>query len=135
MRSKFSEQVESTGMKSLDDDDDDSSEGSNSTGSEDNGASSSAESTTRTGTDFDEKANEKEITKLIQKESKNVFMWREVVIGVLFITATLMTVGTYILLSREEFNSFDYGFTKMAEEINGSLQESLKSLFESLNSL
>jgi hypothetical protein len=64
-----------------------------------------------------------------------VFMWREVVIGVLFITATLMTVGTYILLSREEFNSFDYGFNKMAEEINGSLQESLTSLFEALKSL
>jgi hypothetical protein len=134
MRSNISEQA-GAGMQSFGDDDSSEGNNSNSTESEDNGASSSGESTTRTGTDFDEQANEKEITNMIQKESKNVFMWREVVIGVLFITATLMTVGTYILLSREEFNSFSYGFTKMTEEIDGSLQESLTSLFEALKSL
>jgi hypothetical protein len=50
-----------------------------------------------------------EINKLIRKESKDVLMWREIVTGMLVITAALVTITTYVLLSREEVDDFTHG--------------------------
>jgi ABC-type Zn2+ transport system substrate-binding protein/surface adhesin len=58
------------------------------------------------GSDRDET---EEINKLIRKESKDVLMWREIVTGMLVITAALVTITTYVLLSREEVDDFTHG--------------------------
>lgn len=47
-----------------------------------------------------------EINRLIRKESKDVLMWREIVTGMLVITAALVTITTFVLLSREEVADF-----------------------------
>jgi hypothetical protein len=68
---------------------------------EDEDESVSATETTRDET--------KEINNMLRKESKDVRMWREIVTGMLVITASLVTIATYIVLSREEVDAFNNG--------------------------
>lgn len=50
-----------------------------------------------------------EINGLLRKESKAVHMWREIVTGMLVITAVLVTVTTYLILTRAEVENFSNG--------------------------
>lgn len=50
-----------------------------------------------------------EINNMLRKESKDVLMWREIVTGMLVITAALVTITTYVLLSRQEVDVFTNG--------------------------
>jgi hypothetical protein len=58
---------------------------------------------------------EKEIQLIIRKENKAVLLWREIVTGMLVITAALVTVTTYIFLSREEVDDFSRGVSPSAQ--------------------
>lgn len=58
---------------------------------------------------------EKEIQKIIRKETKDVLLWREIVTGMLVITAALVTVTAYIFLSREELDDFKSGVSKSSK--------------------
>jgi hypothetical protein len=46
------------------------------------------------------------VRKAIQKETKDVRLSRELVMGMMLITATLVTASTYILFSRMEVQNF-----------------------------
>lgn len=61
------------------------------------------------GPDESSRDEEKEIQLIIKKENKAVLLWREIVTGMLVITAALVTVTTYIFLSREEVDDFSRG--------------------------
>ena len=58
-------------------------------------------------------ANVKDVVKTIRKESKDVDMWREIVTGMLVITAAMVTVTTYVLLSRQEVQEFASGVSML----------------------
>jgi cobalamin biosynthesis Mg chelatase CobN len=49
------------------------------------------------------------VVKMIRKESAAVDMWREIVTGMLVITAAMVTVTTYVLLTRQEVQEFSAG--------------------------
>jgi hypothetical protein len=53
------------------------------------------------------------VVKMIRKESADVDMWREIVTGMLVITAAMVTVTTYILLSRQEVQEFSAGVSSI----------------------
>jgi hypothetical protein len=61
------------------------------------------------GDDDESRDEEKEIQLIIKNENKSVLLWREIVTGMLVITAALVTVTTYIFLSREEVDDFSRG--------------------------
>jgi hypothetical protein len=61
------------------------------------------------GDDESSRDEEKEIQLIIRNENKAVVLWREIVTGMLVITAALVTVTTYIFLSREEVDDFSRG--------------------------
>jgi hypothetical protein len=61
------------------------------------------------GEDESSRDEEKEIQLIIRNENKAVLLWREIVTGMLVITAALVTVTTYIFLSREEVDDFSRG--------------------------
>jgi hypothetical protein len=61
------------------------------------------------GEDESSRDEEKEIQMIIRNENKAVVLWREIVTGMLVITAALVTVTTYIFLSREEVDDFSRG--------------------------
>jgi hypothetical protein len=61
------------------------------------------------GEDESSRDEEKEIQLIIRNENKAVMLWREIVTGMLVITAVLVTVTTYIFLSREEVDDFSRG--------------------------
>jgi hypothetical protein len=61
------------------------------------------------GEDESSRDEEKEIQLIIRNENKAVMLWREIVTGMLVITAALVTVTTYIFLSREEVDDFSRG--------------------------
>jgi hypothetical protein len=91
--------LQSVASEDSDDDDDDDRSTSSFVEDEDH----SEKSETEAESDRDET---EEINKLIRKESKDVLMWREIVTGMLVITAALVTITTYVLLSREEVDDF-----------------------------
>jgi hypothetical protein len=93
--------LQSVASEDSDDDDDD-----RSTSSFVEDEDHSEKSETEAESDRDET---EEINKLIRKESKDVLMWREIVTGMLVITAALVTITTYVLLSREEVDDFTHG--------------------------
>jgi hypothetical protein len=57
-------------------------------------------------TESDDKEDYNEVKNLSRKENEAVAMWRELVTGMLVITACLMTCGTYIYLMRSETATF-----------------------------
>lgn len=66
-------------------------------------------SETSSRVDSDEPDERKEMQQLVHKENADVDMWREIVTGMLVITAALVTVTAYIYLSREEVDDFKTG--------------------------
>jgi hypothetical protein len=64
------------------------------------------------GEDESSRDEEKEIQLIIRNENKAVVLWREIVTGMLVITAALVTVTTYIFLSREEVDDFTRGVSQ-----------------------
>jgi hypothetical protein len=109
-----------------DDDDDDDDDDDRSTSSfEDDGEDHSEKSETEAESDRDET---EEINKLIRKESKDVLMWREIVTGMLVITAALVTITTYVLLSREEVDDFTHSVSNRQAMFCLSLEKSSNHL-------
>jgi hypothetical protein len=67
---------------------------------------SSGEESTLDPTDSDGKRDYNEVKNLTRKENEAVEMWRELVTGMLVITAVLVTCGAYIYLMRDETETF-----------------------------
>jgi VIT1/CCC1 family predicted Fe2+/Mn2+ transporter len=64
---------------------------------------------TENGHESSSRDEAKEVRKLIQKESNDVRMWRELVTGMLVIISALVTITTYVFLSKEEVRAFRAG--------------------------
>ena len=56
--------------------------------------------------DYDGKRDYNEVKDLTRKETEAVDMWRDLVTGILVITACLVTCGAYIYLMRDETEAF-----------------------------
>jgi hypothetical protein len=69
------------------------------------------------GEDEASRDEEKEIQLIIRNENKAVVLWREIVTGMLVITAALVTVTTYIFLSREEVDDFSKGVSPSSTKL------------------
>ena len=63
-------------------------------------------SSTGEGTNTDSNKNLREVMKHTRRETKRVETWRELVTGVLVITASLVATTTFIYLNREEISAF-----------------------------
>ena len=104
-----------------------------SSSSDDEGEPSTTEGTATS--DSSTGHEEKELAKHIRRESKDVYMWREIVTGMLLVTAALLTVGTFILLTRHEYDEFAQGFNDTATVVSESVNYQMRTLQETFSGL
>jgi hypothetical protein len=72
---------------------------------------------------------------LARRETKAVNVLRVLVLVVLFVTATLASVGVYIYLSNEETNNFEKGYQANAQRIIESFHDAVERRLGAVNSM
>jgi hypothetical protein len=72
---------------------------------------------------------------LARRETKAVNVLRVLVLVVLFVTATLASVGVYIYLSNEETNNFEKGYQANAQRIIESFHDAVERRLGAINSM
>ncbi|CAB9525101.1 Receptor-type guanylate cyclase gcy [Seminavis robusta] len=87
-------------------------------------------------TDSDERnADFNEVKNLTRKENEAVEMWRELVTGMLVITACLVTCGSFIYLSIDETSSFKTSFNQDVVTIDDAAGDALERTISGFKSM
>jgi hypothetical protein len=92
----------------------------------------------RTGGDLRKRANkecETDYKRLARRETKVVNVLRALVLVLLFITATLTSVGVYMYTSNEEKLNFEVGYQANAQRIIESFHDAVEHRLGAINSM
>ena len=85
---------------------------------DDSSQSESQTNTTTNGSSSEAlKEQRDEIRALVEKETKDVLLWKEILTGMMIITACIVSVATYIFLSKEEVDSFTNGVSTTKKRV------------------
>jgi hypothetical protein len=88
--------------------------------------------------DMQQRANKERETDsgtLAKRETKVVKMLRALVLALLFVTATLTSVGVYFYTSNEEINNFESGYQANAQRIVESFHDAVERRLGAINSM